>query len=279
MLLVDRQTVPAALRRRSAAQLKLRVRKGGQILELAEGKTTIGSSPRCNLRLDGPGVEPMHCLVVDGPEGLRVRRWAADTRLNGEHVEDAPLEAGDCLSLGGVELELVGPAATAKVPEMMGRHVAEELANAEESEESEDEARVEIPSVVEEILVEEKPVEKVSEAVDDDRATEDWLPYYEAATTGDEVESAGEEKDTLDDEFGGVPDASEATCRWDADEFGDYDAEPDETISCLRLLKRAMASGLWANCCRRTMRSSWCSASCRWPASWPVAAIARCSPL
>jgi hypothetical protein len=51
-------------------------------------------------------------LVVDGPEGLRVRRWAADTQLNGAPVEDALLEAGDCLSLGGVELELVGPTKT-----------------------------------------------------------------------------------------------------------------------------------------------------------------------
>lgn len=137
MLLVDRQTVPAARDDGSHVRLKLRVRDDGQIVELADGKMTIGSSPRCNLRLDRPGVEPLHCLVVDGPEGLRVRRWAADTRLNGTPVEDALLEAGDCLSLGGVELELVGPAGsvtpTAAATSIFESHLetADELASPE----------------------------------------------------------------------------------------------------------------------------------------------------
>jgi len=43
----------------------------------------IGSSPRCNLRIEQPGVQPLHCLIVHGSEGLSVRRWAADTQLNG----------------------------------------------------------------------------------------------------------------------------------------------------------------------------------------------------
>lgn len=130
MFLVDRQTVPATLRDEPATRLKLRVREDGQVIELAEGKTTIGSSPRCNLRLTRPGVEPLHCLVLDGPEGLRVRRWAVDTRLNGEPVEDALLEAGDCLSLGGVELELVGPAPTTEsIAEPIADLLPEPVAN------------------------------------------------------------------------------------------------------------------------------------------------------
>jgi hypothetical protein len=48
-------------------------------------------------------------LIVHGPEGLSVRRWAADTQLNGAPFDDAPLAGGDCLALGGVELELVEP--------------------------------------------------------------------------------------------------------------------------------------------------------------------------
>ncbi len=132
MFLVDRQTVPATEHDAPPTRLKLRVRGDGQIIELAEGKTTIGSSPRCNLRLDRPGIEPLHCLLMDGPTGLRVRRWAADTRLNGEPVEEASLEAGDCLALGGVELELVGPiAALELVEEQLAELVAEQAADDE----------------------------------------------------------------------------------------------------------------------------------------------------
>jgi hypothetical protein len=49
----------------------------------------------------------VHCLIVRGDNGLFVRRWAADTRLNGLAFDEAPLKSGDRLELGSVELELV----------------------------------------------------------------------------------------------------------------------------------------------------------------------------
>ena len=52
-------------------RVQLRLRADGQVLELPPGKTTIGSSPRCNVRIEQPGVQPLHCLIVEGPEGLR----------------------------------------------------------------------------------------------------------------------------------------------------------------------------------------------------------------
>ena len=107
MLLLDRQSVAATPRRGGSDPVQLRLRADGQLLELPLGKTTIGSSPRCNLRIQRPGVQPLHCLIVHGPEGLSVRRWAADTQLNGIPFDDAPLSPGDRLVLGGVELELV----------------------------------------------------------------------------------------------------------------------------------------------------------------------------
>ena len=107
MLLLDRQKTAATPGRASLNRVQLRLRADGQLLELPMGKTTIGSSPRCNLRLQQPGVQPLHCLIVHGPEGLSVRRWAKDTQLNGRAFDDAPLAEGDCLALGGVELELV----------------------------------------------------------------------------------------------------------------------------------------------------------------------------
>jgi hypothetical protein len=77
MFIVDRETNAA----RSCVQLRLR--SDGQLLDVPLGKVTIGSSPRCVLRLQQPGVEPVHCLIIHDVEGLTVRRWAAATRLTG----------------------------------------------------------------------------------------------------------------------------------------------------------------------------------------------------
>src|SRR4051794_35128092 len=113
-MLLDRQscaTTPlrsgASRPGESASRLQLRLRSDGQVLDLVNGKTTIGSSPRCNIRLEQPGVQPLHCLIVDGPDGLRARSWAGNTKLNGVAFGDSPLSLGDCLSVGTVELEIV----------------------------------------------------------------------------------------------------------------------------------------------------------------------------
>ena len=86
MLLLDRQTGATAQPRRRAnrptyptGRVQLRLRADGQVLELPPGKTTIGSSPRCNVRIEQPGVQPLHCLIVEGAEGL------ASSQLGGEH--------------------------------------------------------------------------------------------------------------------------------------------------------------------------------------------------
>jgi epidermal growth factor receptor substrate 15 len=42
-----------------------------------------------------------------GPHATIVRRWSPDTRLNGHAFSDAPLSAGDCLSIGPIELEVL----------------------------------------------------------------------------------------------------------------------------------------------------------------------------
>lgn len=106
MLVLDRQSV-AAHRPGSKPPVQLRFRATGQLVELPIGKTTIGSSPRCNLRIQEPGVQPVHCLIVRDAEGLTVRRWAANTLLNGAAFDEAPLAEGDCLTVCNVELELL----------------------------------------------------------------------------------------------------------------------------------------------------------------------------
>ena len=107
------------------AAFNLRLRADGQLFELPPGKTTIGSSPRCNVRIEQPGVQPLHCLIVDGPEGLRVRSWVANTTLNGAPFEESALAVGDCLSLGPVELEVIDPQAAMPQPKAVEAPVVE----------------------------------------------------------------------------------------------------------------------------------------------------------
>ena len=91
-------------------ELALRVcgpTRHGQIVRLRSRKCTIGSGPRCTLRLRARGVRPLHCLILRGPEATVIRRYSADTRVNGRAFTDAPLTAGDRLSIGPIELEVV----------------------------------------------------------------------------------------------------------------------------------------------------------------------------
>src|SRR4051812_30865706 len=52
MLVLDRQNDVTSQARAGAGRIQLRMRPDGQLLELPEGKTTIGSSPRCNVRIE-----------------------------------------------------------------------------------------------------------------------------------------------------------------------------------------------------------------------------------
>jgi hypothetical protein len=90
--------------------LTLRVRGGardGQVIKLSAAKCTIGSSRGCTLRLHGRDVRPVHCLIVRGKAQTVVRRWSAETLLNGESFEDKQLVLGDLLRCGPVEFEVV----------------------------------------------------------------------------------------------------------------------------------------------------------------------------
>jgi hypothetical protein len=107
MLLTERPSSPGPV---TTPMVKLRLHGEGhqeRIFRLPSGKTTIGSSPRCTLRIDEPGVAPVHCLIVQRGDSLTVRRWASGALLNGLPFDDARLSVGDCLSLGAVELDIL----------------------------------------------------------------------------------------------------------------------------------------------------------------------------
>ncbi|MFH1266584.1 MAG: hypothetical protein ABIK89_12720, partial [Planctomycetota bacterium] len=78
-------------------------------MRLKSKKCTIGSGPRCTLRLRARGVRPLHCLVLRGGAGTVIRSLAPDTRLNGRVFTDAELVTGDRLSVGPLEFEVIEP--------------------------------------------------------------------------------------------------------------------------------------------------------------------------
>ena len=59
------------------------------------------------MRLQSAKVRAVHCLILRGERHTIVRRIATDTRLNGRGFTDAPLSAGDRLSIGPHDFEIV----------------------------------------------------------------------------------------------------------------------------------------------------------------------------
>jgi hypothetical protein len=55
----------------------------------------------------GPGIQPIHCSILRGPQGICFRRWAGQVALNGEEHEESTLCCGDRLTLGTIELEVI----------------------------------------------------------------------------------------------------------------------------------------------------------------------------
>lgn len=80
----------------------------GQIISVQSAKVTIGSSRQCTVRLRSPHVAPMHCLILRGPNQCVVRRWTENTCLNHATFEDSPLRPGDRLTVGPIEMEILG---------------------------------------------------------------------------------------------------------------------------------------------------------------------------
>jgi pSer/pThr/pTyr-binding forkhead associated (FHA) protein len=91
-------------------------RAGGTRRALAVPMTLIGRSAGCDVRLAADGVQPLHCALVHGPEGLLLRDLGGEGTL----VNDVPADAvllkdGDALTVGPFQLVVrlpeAGPAA------------------------------------------------------------------------------------------------------------------------------------------------------------------------
>ncbi len=96
--------------KKTGHDLVLRIRgteHDGKVVRLSAVKCSIGSGAGCTLRLCGPGIDALHCLILRGPRRVVIRSCSSKTRLNGEAFAEADLCAGDCISIGCIELEVV----------------------------------------------------------------------------------------------------------------------------------------------------------------------------
>ena len=90
----------------TAVRLRIRGQGTEQLVDLPLGKTTVGSSPRCNVRIQQSAVHPLQFLLTREPSGMTVRSWAAGTLLNGEPFVETSLDIGDTISVGPIRWEI-----------------------------------------------------------------------------------------------------------------------------------------------------------------------------
>src|SRR5438874_2640607 len=73
----------------------------GSRVPLGAAATLIGSGPACDVRLTGPGVADVHCLITVTPAGLALRSWEMEhTLVNGRPTAAELLRHGDELRVG-----------------------------------------------------------------------------------------------------------------------------------------------------------------------------------
>lgn len=77
-------------------------RQAGTRRPLGVPTTFIGRGQGCDIRLNIDGVDPMHCVLVFGSDGLTVRDLNSThgTFVNGERVDTQPIQHGEVLKVG-----------------------------------------------------------------------------------------------------------------------------------------------------------------------------------
>jgi pSer/pThr/pTyr-binding forkhead associated (FHA) protein len=89
-------------------------RQAGARRPLGVPTTFLGRGPGCDIRLNVDRVDPLHCLLVCGPDGVQVRDLDSTegTYVNGTRTDQALLGDGDILKIGPFQFRLeLAPAA------------------------------------------------------------------------------------------------------------------------------------------------------------------------
>ncbi len=116
---------PSQLLGEPVGKLVLEIDKGdgrSQTFHVSGAKCAIGADERCEIRLKGTGVRPVHCVILRGDDRTIVRRWAGNTWLNGRPFDDTTLRKGDELRLANLCIHVVegGPGAPAGIKKAGG---------------------------------------------------------------------------------------------------------------------------------------------------------------
>jgi hypothetical protein len=96
--------------RAGAMDAQLRLETSGDdavVFPLHPGRNSVGRAADCEVALNDPTVSEHHCEIELTPHGARVtdRGSTNGTRLDGEPVREAPLQAGQMLQLGDLTLQ------------------------------------------------------------------------------------------------------------------------------------------------------------------------------
>ncbi|HEV8023753.1 MAG TPA: DUF3662 and FHA domain-containing protein [Candidatus Nanopelagicales bacterium] len=82
-----------------------RLEVGGQAYPLVRAITLLGRGTDADIRVEDPGVSRKHCEIVVGtPALVRDLRSTNGTFLDGEKIDERPLEDGSVVKIGGTSL-------------------------------------------------------------------------------------------------------------------------------------------------------------------------------
>jgi hypothetical protein len=92
-------------------------RLNGARLALSSPLTAIGSGPGCDVKLNAPGIAPLHAAILQGPGGPVFRDLTEEgCQVNGQPTRTCPLAGGEVLSIGPFRLRVsLPPPATDEV--------------------------------------------------------------------------------------------------------------------------------------------------------------------
>lgn len=82
-------------------------RQSGTRIPIDGFAVLMGRSSKCDVQLDVDGIQPLHCILIDGPEGFLVRGVSDGTiTVNDQQVDSILLADGDQLAIGSFVFQI-----------------------------------------------------------------------------------------------------------------------------------------------------------------------------
>jgi len=93
------------LRKPDSLRVRIAAGEAERIVTLADGKTTVGSSPQCTIVLPAADCRPLQCVVSVDAHRADATRWGAGVQLNLRDFSKSIVAVGDKLTIGRCEIE------------------------------------------------------------------------------------------------------------------------------------------------------------------------------